>query len=80
MTKIIVFPAMDTVEEAKIKRLSETMAEFMVAKIEVKSVVMLAVEVEDDRPDVAAVFGRLVAAKKNAAAQKDGKPKAETPK
>ena len=80
MSKIIVFPPMMTEEEAKIKRLSETMAQFMEAEIQVKSVMMLAVEIEDDRPDVAAVFGRLVSARKNSAAQTKGNKTKTEPK
>ena len=57
--KSITFPSMTTVEETKLKRLVETIGEYMGAKITTETVIVMRANFPDDRPDIEQIFKRL---------------------
>jgi len=57
--KTITFPHTDPAGEAKLKRFLETLSDFMNVSVSTKSVIVLAVEVPEDRPDVITVIDRI---------------------
>jgi len=57
--KEVVFPAMNPAAEAKLKRLLENIGEYMGAELTPETVVVLSVNLPDDRPDVEAIVKRL---------------------
>ena len=62
-TKSIVFPATNAAGEAKLKRLVETIADYMGAKVEIGSVIVMQASYPSDRPDLEAIFKRLAGSK-----------------
>lgn len=61
--KSIVFPATNVAGEAKLKRLLDTIADYMGTKVTVESVIVMQVSFPSDRPDVEAIFKRLAGSK-----------------
>ena len=57
--KSTVFPSMNTAAEAKLKRLVETIADYMVAEVSIETVIVMKVNYPDDRPDIAVIMKRL---------------------
>ena len=57
--KSMVFPAMDTAGEAKLKRLCETIADYMGAKVSFETVIVMKASFPADRTDIESVFKRL---------------------
>ena len=62
-TKSVVFPATKIAGEAKLKRLVETIADYMGAKVTVETVIVLQANFPNDRPDVETIFKRLAGSK-----------------
>ncbi len=62
-TKSIVFPATSVAGEAKLKRLLDTIGEYMGAKIGVESVIVMQANIPSDRPDIEAICKRLAGSK-----------------
>jgi len=58
-TKSINFPATNAAGEAKLKRLVETIAEYMGGKVTIETVIVLQANYPNDRPDIEAVLKRL---------------------
>ncbi|OGC95330.1 MAG: hypothetical protein A2W25_05280 [candidate division Zixibacteria bacterium RBG_16_53_22] len=55
----ITFPATNAAGEAKLKRLIETISDYMGSKVEIESVIVLQASYPHDRPDIEAIFKRL---------------------
>ena len=62
-TKSIIFPATNVAGEAKLKRLLDTIGEYMGAKIGVGSVIVMQANIPSDRPDIEAICKRLAGSK-----------------
>lgn len=61
--KSIVFPAKNVEGEAKLKRLCETIADYMGAKVTFETVMVLQVNFPKDRPDIETIMKRLAGIK-----------------
>lgn len=57
--KSIIFPAVNVAGEAKLKRLVETIADYMGAKVTIETVMVLQASFPEDRPDIEQIFKRL---------------------
>lgn len=57
--KSIAFPATNVAGEAKLKRLLETIADYMGTKVTVESVIVMQASFPSDRPDFEAILKRL---------------------
>jgi hypothetical protein len=58
-TKSITFPATNAAGEAKLKRLIETIADYMGAKVTLEIVMVMEANYPSDRSDIEAIFKRL---------------------
>ena len=61
--KSVTFPATNVTGEAKLKRLVETIADYMGAKVTIETVMVLQAKFPNDRPDIEAIFKRLAGSK-----------------
>lgn len=71
--KDVVFPAMNTAAEAKLKRMLESIGEYMGAEISTETVIVMKVNLPDDRADVEAIVKRLAGNKTGLAQPKQEK-------
>jgi len=78
--KSVVFPAMDAAGEAKLKRLVETIADYMGAKVSVETVIVMKANYPDDRPDIEQIFKRLAGNKTGLTAHNLNQGKQSPPK
>jgi hypothetical protein len=62
-TKSITFPATNVAGEAKLKRLLETIADYMGTNINIETVMVLQANYPNDRPDFEAILKRLAGSK-----------------
>jgi hypothetical protein len=62
-TKSIVFPATNVAGEAKLKRLVETIADYMGARVTIETVMVMQANFPSDRPDIEAIYKRLAGSK-----------------
>jgi len=62
-TKSVTFPATNVAGEAKLKRLAETIADYMGAKVSFETVMVLQISFPNDQPDIEAIFKRLAGSK-----------------
>jgi hypothetical protein len=62
-TKSIVFPAVNVAGEAKLKRLVETIADYMGVRVTIETVMVLQAKYPSDRPDIESIFKRLAGSK-----------------
>jgi hypothetical protein len=62
-TKSIVFPATNVAGEAKLKRLVETIADYMGVKVTIETVMVMQANFPNDRPDIEAIYKRLAGSK-----------------
>lgn len=61
--KAITFPATNVAGEAKLKRLVETIADYMGVKVTIETVIVLQANFPNDRPDIEAILKRLAGSK-----------------
>jgi hypothetical protein len=61
--KTITFPAVDVAGEAKLKRLVETIADYMGSRVKIETVMVLQASFPDDRADIQSIFNRLKGSK-----------------
>jgi len=62
-SKSVTFPATNVAGEAKLKRLLDTIGEYMGAKIAIESVVVIQASFPSDRPDIESICKRLAGIK-----------------
>jgi len=58
--KSVLFPPMNPAQEAKVKRLLDSISEYMGSPITVESVISMKASYPDDRPDIEAILKRLI--------------------
>jgi hypothetical protein len=78
--KSVVFPAMDVAAEAKLKRLVETIADYMGAKVSVETVIVMKANYPDNRADIEQIFKRLAGNKTGLTAHNLNQGKQSPPK
>lgn len=71
--KKITLPPMSVEQEAKVKRLFETIGEYMGCDIQLDSAVILEASIPDERKDVLIVAQKLVQSLKSKRAETNGK-------
>jgi hypothetical protein len=69
-TKSVTFPATNVAGEAKLKRLVETIADYMGAKVSIETVMVIRAQFPSDRPDIEAIFKRLAGNKTGLVSEK----------